>query len=37
MNEETKVKLLKMWEESKDKGTWSFFGGTSQWMARHGK
>jgi len=28
MNEETKVKLLKMWEESKDKGTWSFFGGT---------
>ena len=28
MNEETKSKLLKLWNESKDKGTWSFFGGT---------
>ena len=28
MNEETKAKLLKIWNESKDKGTWSFFGGT---------
>ena len=27
MNEDTKAKLLKLWNESKDKGTWSFFGG----------
>ena len=27
MNEETKAKLLKIWNESKDKETWSFFGG----------
>ena len=27
MNEETKAKLLKLWNESKDKETWSFFGG----------
>ena len=28
MNEETKLKLLELWEESKDEGTWSIFGGT---------
>ena len=28
MNEDTKVKLLELWEESKDEGTWSVFGGT---------
>jgi hypothetical protein len=28
MSEDTKVKLLKLWQESKAKGTWSFFGGT---------
>ena len=28
MNEDTKAKLLKLWNESKDKGTLSFFGGT---------
>ena len=28
MNEETKLKLLELWEESKDEGTWSVFGGT---------
>ena len=28
MNEDTKSKLLELWEESKDEGTWSVFGGT---------
>ena len=28
MNEDTKVKLLKLWQESKDEGAWSIFGGT---------
>lgn len=27
MNEDTKVKLLKLWQEAKDEGAWSFFGG----------
>lgn len=27
MSEDTKVKLLKLWNESKDEGTWSVFGG----------
>ena len=28
MNEDTKAKLLELWQESKDEGTWSIFGGT---------
>ena len=28
MSEDTKVKLLELWEESKDEGAWSIFGGT---------
>lgn len=28
MSEETKVKLLELWQESKDEGAWSIFGGT---------
>lgn len=27
MNEETKSKLLELWQQAKDEGAWSFFGG----------
>ena len=28
MNEETKSKLLELWQQAKDEGAWSVFGGT---------
>ena len=27
MNEDTKAKLLRLWKQTVDKGTWSIFGG----------
>lgn len=28
MNEQTKSKLLELWQQAKDEGAWSVFGGT---------